>query len=62
MPVSTIRAWVIGAVLCTIVAACNILLSLRRAPIAITSTVVQLVAYPCVHAILTMQRFEATAG
>lgn len=49
MPVSTIRAWVIGAILCTVVAACNILLSLRRAPIAITSTVVQLISYPYVR-------------
>ncbi|KAL6698394.1 OPT oligopeptide transporter domain-containing protein [Trichoderma pleuroticola] len=46
VPVDTIRAWVIGAVMCTIVAACNILLTLRRAPITITSTVVQLVSYP----------------
>ncbi|PHH62849.1 hypothetical protein CDD81_6649 [Ophiocordyceps australis] len=46
MPINTIRAWTIGAVLCTIVAACNILLSLRRTPISISSTVVQLIAYP----------------
>ncbi|POR31920.1 Sexual differentiation process protein isp4 [Tolypocladium paradoxum] len=46
MPVDTIRAWVIGAVLCTIVAACNVLLSLRRGVISISPTVVQLVAYP----------------
>lgn len=46
MPVDTIRAWTIGALMCTIVAACNILLSLRRAPISISSTVVQLIAYP----------------
>ncbi|KAK4074633.1 hypothetical protein Purlil1_12928 [Purpureocillium lilacinum] len=46
VPVSTVRAWTIGAVLCTIVAACNILLTLRETPISITSTVVQLVAYP----------------
>ncbi|UKZ47498.1 hypothetical protein TrVGV298_001717 [Trichoderma virens] len=46
VPVDTIRAWTIGAVMCTIVAACNILLTLRRAPITITSTVVQLVSYP----------------
>lgn len=48
MPVDTIRAWVIGGVLCTIVSACNVLLALRRTPIAISSTVVQLVAYPYV--------------
>ncbi|TQS31792.1 hypothetical protein Golomagni_07914, partial [Golovinomyces magnicellulatus] len=46
MPVDTLRAWTIGTLLCTIVAACNVLLSLRRTPIAITSTVVQLVSYP----------------
>lgn len=46
MPVDTLRAWVIGAVLCTVVAACNILLNLRRTPISITSTIVQLIAYP----------------
>ncbi|UNI18463.1 hypothetical protein JDV02_004731 [Purpureocillium takamizusanense] len=46
MPVNTLRAWVIGSILCTIVAACNILLNLRRTPISINSTVVQLIAYP----------------
>ncbi|KAJ6784825.1 hypothetical protein PWT90_06805 [Aphanocladium album] len=46
MPVDTIRAWVIGGILCTIVSACNVLLSMRRTPISISSTVVQLVAYP----------------
>ncbi|KAM3547522.1 hypothetical protein MY1884_009532 [Beauveria asiatica] len=46
MHVNTIRAWIIGGVLCTIVSACNVLLSLRRTPISINSTVVQLVAYP----------------
>lgn len=46
MPVDTIRAWVIGAFMCTIVAACNVLLNLRATPVTITSTVVQLVAYP----------------
>ncbi len=49
MPVNTIRAWVIGGILCTIVAACNILLNLRRTPISISSTVVQLIAYPYEH-------------
>ncbi|GAB0132033.1 hypothetical protein EsDP_00000483 [Epichloe bromicola] len=46
VPIDTLRAWCIGAFLCTIVAACNVLLSMRRTPIAITSTVVQLIAYP----------------
>ncbi len=46
LPVNTIRAWFLGFILCTIVAACNILLGLRRSPIIITATVVQLIAYP----------------
>lgn len=46
LPVDTVRAWTIGVVLCTVVAACNVLLSLRRTPISITSTVVQLISYP----------------
>ncbi|GKT87580.1 LOW QUALITY PROTEIN: OPT family small oligopeptide transporter [Colletotrichum tofieldiae] len=46
MPINTIRAWTLGAIMCTIIAACNILLGLRRSPIIITSTVVQLVSYP----------------
>ncbi|KAG5935134.1 hypothetical protein E4U53_000501 [Claviceps sorghi] len=46
VPINTLRAWTIGAMLCTIVAACNVLLSLRRTPISISSTVVQLIAYP----------------
>lgn len=46
MPVNTIRAWTIGIVMCTIIAAVNILMGLRKAPIVITASVVQLVAYP----------------
>ncbi|KAK1544729.1 OPT family small oligopeptide transporter [Colletotrichum paranaense] len=46
LPINTIRAWSIGAIMCTIIAACNILLGLRRSPIIITSTVVQLISYP----------------
>ncbi|KAG6026942.1 hypothetical protein E4U40_001815 [Claviceps sp. LM458 group G5] len=46
VPVNTLRAWIIGVLLCTIVAACNVLLSLRRTPISISSTVVQLISYP----------------
>ncbi|KAK7421248.1 hypothetical protein QQZ08_010025 [Neonectria magnoliae] len=45
-PINTIRAWTIGALMCTIVASCNILLGLRYSPITITSTVVQLISYP----------------
>ncbi|TWU72259.1 hypothetical protein ED733_001737 [Metarhizium rileyi] len=46
MPVNTIRAWFLGTVLCTIVAACNVLLSMHRTSANISSTVVQLIAYP----------------
>ncbi|KJZ69609.1 hypothetical protein HIM_10997 [Hirsutella minnesotensis 3608] len=46
MPVDTVRAWTIGTILCTLVAACNVLLNLKTTPISITSTVVQLIAYP----------------
>lgn len=38
----------IGGILCTVVAACNLLLGLRRSPISIQSTVVQLISYPYV--------------
>ena len=40
------RSWFLGAVLCTIVAACNVLLSLHVSSAAIVSVVVQLIAYP----------------
>ncbi|KAG5931379.1 hypothetical protein E4U53_001803 [Claviceps sorghi] len=46
MPVNTIRAWFLGSVLCTVTAACNVLLSMHRSSASITSIVVQLVAYP----------------
>ncbi|KAG6008048.1 hypothetical protein E4U21_005061 [Claviceps maximensis] len=46
LPVNTIRAWFLGIVLCTITAAFNVLLSVNRTPANITSTIVQLVAYP----------------
>ncbi|KUI63191.1 Sexual differentiation process protein isp4 [Cytospora mali] len=45
-PVNTIRAWCIGFVTCTVVTACNVLLSLRRSPVTISPVVVQLIAYP----------------
>lgn len=45
-PVDTARSWCIGIITCTIVAACNVLLGLRRSPITISATVVQLVSYP----------------
>lgn len=46
MPINTVRAWVIGFITCTVVTACNVLLSLRRSPVTISPTVVQLIAYP----------------
>lgn len=46
LPINTVRAWVIGFVTCTVVTACNVLLSLRRSPVTISPTVVQLIAYP----------------
>ena len=49
IPVNTVRAWTIGALMCTIVAACNILLGLRKSPTQILSTVVQLASYPYVR-------------
>lgn len=61
LPVSTIRAWTIGFVLCTVVSACNILLGLRRSPTTISSTVVQLIAYPIGrgwHAVVPCKTFK----
>lgn len=46
LPINTVRAWCIGFVTCTVVTACNVLLSLRRSPVTISPTVVQLIAYP----------------
>ena len=46
VPVDTARAWCIGVITCTIVAACNVLLGLPRSPITISATVVQLISYP----------------
>jgi hypothetical protein len=46
MPANTIRAWVIGMLLCTVGSAVNMLLSLRNPSVIITTFVVQLIAYP----------------
>lgn len=46
LPVDTFRAWFLGALLCTVVAACNVLLSMHVSSANISSTVVQLIAYP----------------
>lgn len=46
VPANTIRAWVIGMILCTVGSGVNMLFSLRNPSVAITTYVVQLVAYP----------------
>jgi len=46
MPANTIRAWVIGLLLCTIGSAVNMLMSLRNPTIMLTTFAIQLVAYP----------------
>ena len=46
VPANTVRAWVIGLVLCTLGSGINMLFSLRYPTVAITTYVVQLVAYP----------------
>ncbi|KAL6698383.1 OPT oligopeptide transporter domain-containing protein [Trichoderma pleuroticola] len=46
VPANTIRAWVIGLVLCTVGSGVNMLFSLRNPSVAITTYVIQLIAYP----------------
>jgi len=46
MVVDTIRCWVIGMLICTLVGGANILLTLRPESLAIQAPVVQLVVYP----------------
>ncbi|KAF3064003.1 Sexual differentiation process protein isp4 [Daldinia childiae] len=46
LPANTIRAWVIGLILCTLGSAVNMLFSLKNPTIQITTYVIQLVAYP----------------
>lgn len=46
VPANTIRAWTIGLLLCTVGSGINMLFSLRNPTVAITTYVVQLVAYP----------------
>lgn len=46
LPANTIRAWVIGLLLCTIGSGVNMLFSLRNPSVTITTYVVQLVSYP----------------
>lgn len=46
LPANTIRAWVIGMLLCTIGSAVNMLFSLRNPTVSITTFIIQLVSYP----------------
>lgn len=46
VPVNTIRAWVIGMLLCTLGSGVNMLFSLRNPTVLLTTYVIQLVAYP----------------
>jgi hypothetical protein len=46
MPANTIRAWVIGLVLCTAGSAVNMLFSLRNPSVTVTTYVIQLIAFP----------------
>ncbi|KAF4583015.1 small oligopeptide transporter, OPT family [Ophiocordyceps camponoti-floridani] len=46
VPVNTIRAWVIGMLLCSVGSSINMIFSLRYPSITITTYVVQLIAYP----------------
>ncbi|CAN8105626.1 unnamed protein product [Discula destructiva] len=60
-PVNTVRAWSIGFITCTVVTACNVLLALRRSPVTISPTVVQLISYPMGkgwHAVMPNWKFR----
>ncbi|KAI0018081.1 small oligopeptide transporter [Xylariomycetidae sp. FL0641] len=46
LPANTIRAWVIGLVLCTVGSGVNMLFSLRNPSVQVTTYVIQLIAYP----------------
>ncbi|KAI5867752.1 small oligopeptide transporter [Durotheca rogersii] len=46
LPANTIRAWVIGLVLCTTGSAVNMLFSLKNPSVQITTYAIQLIAYP----------------
>ncbi len=46
VPANTIRAWVIGLLLCTIGSGINMLFSLRNPTVSINTYVIQLIAYP----------------
>lgn len=46
VPANTIRAWVIGLILCTVGSGINMLFSLRNPSVSINTYVIQLIAYP----------------
>ncbi|KAI3320748.1 OPT family small oligopeptide transporter [Xylariaceae sp. AK1471] len=46
LPANTIRAWVIGLILCTLGSAINMLFSLHNPSVTVTTYVIQLIAYP----------------
>ncbi|KAI1473658.1 small oligopeptide transporter [Daldinia eschscholtzii] len=46
LPANTIRAWIIGLILCTVGSAVNMLFSLKNPTIQVTTYVIQLIAYP----------------
>ncbi|KKY37600.1 putative small oligopeptide transporter [Diaporthe ampelina] len=46
LPANTIRAWVIGMILCTIGSGVNMLFALRNPSVIVTTYAIQLVAYP----------------
>lgn len=46
VPVNTVRAWVIGMVLCTMGSGVNMLFSLRNPPVAFSTFAIQLISYP----------------
>jgi hypothetical protein len=46
VPANTIRAWVIGMLLCTLGSGVNMLFSLRNPNIVLTTFVIQLIAHP----------------
>ncbi|GAO14569.1 hypothetical protein UVI_02032790 [Ustilaginoidea virens] len=46
VPANTVRAWAIGLLLCTLGSGINMLFSLRNPSVAITTYVIQLIAYP----------------
>jgi hypothetical protein len=46
LPANTVRAWVIGLILCALGSGVNMLFSLRNPSVSITTYVIQLISYP----------------